>query len=267
MEYHKIDITKIKPNPHQPRTQFAGELKKSIHNNGLLQPITVRLINQDSYEIIAGESRYRACKELGYSKIDCIILDATNEQSQILALIENICRLDLDTFELSDAVFSLANSKETKEIQKITNFNITKIRKLLSISSRYSDDIRTIARENGYLSIDNLYELSMINDDEKVKTAIIDGWTRDMIREEKQKLLDSDLKTEDIYEEEKKKNNPTLKNEYATIIRKDNTLTVHIDIEQLTIEDYREKLLSFTQILNLNQQSLNHMIKDSEKAL
>ncbi|MCB0749524.1 MAG: ParB/RepB/Spo0J family partition protein, partial [Ignavibacteriae bacterium] len=66
----KIDIENIAPNPFQPRTEFEPnaleELKKSILQNGLIQPVTVRRVTENKYELISGERRLRAIKEIGY---------------------------------------------------------------------------------------------------------------------------------------------------------------------------------------------------------
>ena len=110
-----ILISQIKPNKNQPRKDFdeklMSELKNSIQEKGILQPIAIRKTKKDSYEIIAGERRYRAAKELGLKKIPAYIL-SVNDQSEVMeyALIENIQRVDLDPIEESEA-YALLKSK------------------------------------------------------------------------------------------------------------------------------------------------------------
>lgn len=100
----KIPLDKIIPNRHQPRKNFdessISELAQSIKENGLAQPIIVTRINNETYEIVAGERRYRACKSLGWTEIDAIIKnDLTDDKKLKLALIENIQREDLNPVE------------------------------------------------------------------------------------------------------------------------------------------------------------------------
>lgn len=98
----EVSIELIEPNPDQPRTNFKKEeleeLAQSIKKNGLLQPILVRRKN-GKYQIIAGERRWQACKEAGLKKIPIRIRDANDDESIMLALVENIQRSDLNPIE------------------------------------------------------------------------------------------------------------------------------------------------------------------------
>lgn len=107
-----ILISDIKPNPNQPRKTFheegIAELASSIRNYGLLQPITVRKTDSGYYELIAGERRLRACKMLGETSIAAIVLEPSAEQdSAILAMIENLQRENLHFFEEAEGYLSL----------------------------------------------------------------------------------------------------------------------------------------------------------------
>ena len=98
----EIPIELIRPNPSQPRTYFKKdeleELAESIKKNGLLQPILVRK-KDDVYEIVAGERRWQACKLLGMKTVPVRIREVTDEETIILALVENIQRTDLNPIE------------------------------------------------------------------------------------------------------------------------------------------------------------------------
>ncbi len=114
-----ISIDQIKPNRHQPRLNFNDEsifeLAQSIRENGLIQPIVVRA-SEDSYEIVAGERRYRACVLAGLTMIPAIIMDASDDQSAQLALIENIQREDLSAIEEAKAFLTIIrNNNYTQE--------------------------------------------------------------------------------------------------------------------------------------------------------
>lgn len=101
-EVGEVALVKIKPNPDQPRTSFKkdeiAELAASIKRDGLLQPILVRK-RGETYEIIAGERRYQACKLLGMETIPVCYWSADSDKALELALIENIQRSDLNPIE------------------------------------------------------------------------------------------------------------------------------------------------------------------------
>lgn len=99
----KIPLEEIKPNPYQPRKEFDEEslndLTSSIKSYGVLQPIVVRKSGKNSYEIIAGERRWRACKRAGLKEIPAIIKDAGDSETAVMALIENLQRENLNFLE------------------------------------------------------------------------------------------------------------------------------------------------------------------------
>ena len=100
-----VSISKIKVNPFQPRTDFdelaLGELAESIKLQGLIQPITVRQVGHDSYQLISGERRLRASKLAGLSEIPAYIRTADDQQMLEMALIENIQRENLNAIEVA----------------------------------------------------------------------------------------------------------------------------------------------------------------------
>lgn len=106
----EVEIKDIRPNPHQPRMDFADNeivaLAESISHNGILQPLSVRRIG-DKYELIAGERRLRAAKLCGFRAVPCIVHEISERHSAILALVENIQRQDLSFFEEAAAIEKL----------------------------------------------------------------------------------------------------------------------------------------------------------------
>lgn len=98
----EVDIDLVQPNPDQPRTLFKKEeleeLAGSIKKNGLLQPILVRKTG-DTYQIIAGERRWQACKSLGMKTVPVRVRDVDDDEIIILGLVENIQRSDLNPIE------------------------------------------------------------------------------------------------------------------------------------------------------------------------
>ncbi len=104
-KFQEIDVRMITPNPFQPREDYdpknMEELKNSIAEKGVIQPVTVREKN-DRYQLVAGERRLRAVKELGYEKIPAFIIDVSTDDEMLeLALIENIQREDLNPIDVS----------------------------------------------------------------------------------------------------------------------------------------------------------------------
>ena len=100
-----IDISQISPNPDQPRTNFdeeaLAELAASVRELGIIQPISLRKTGPESYQIIAGERRYRAAKLAGLTSIPAYIRTANEAELTEMALIENIQREDLNAIEIA----------------------------------------------------------------------------------------------------------------------------------------------------------------------
>jgi ParB family chromosome partitioning protein len=104
----KIAVDFISPNPFQPRLNFdpiaLEELKKSIIANGLIQPITVRRVTGNQYQLVSGERRLRAYTDIGYKEIPAYIIKVDSDEIMLaLALIENIQRETLNPIEVSKA--------------------------------------------------------------------------------------------------------------------------------------------------------------------
>lgn len=100
-----IHIDKIEANPFQPRDHFDDDLLKelasSIEKQGIIQPITVRKLGYDKYQLISGERRLRAARAAGLEEVPCYIRVANDEQMLEMALIENIHRKDLNAVEIA----------------------------------------------------------------------------------------------------------------------------------------------------------------------
>lgn len=107
----EIPLERIVPNPSQPRRVFTqtelDNLSKSIKESGLLQPITVRRVGANQYELIAGERRLRACRIAGFRTVSCIVNDCDARQSAIFAMLENLQRQDLHLFEEAEGIARL----------------------------------------------------------------------------------------------------------------------------------------------------------------
>ena len=108
---NEVLISEISPNPRQPRTVFdetaLNELVASIKLFGILQPPVVRKVAPNKYELVMGERRFRAFKHLGQKTITARVLDASDNASAVLALVENLQRADLNPVEEALGVASL----------------------------------------------------------------------------------------------------------------------------------------------------------------
>jgi len=151
----KIEINKIKPNPFQPRSEFEPssleELKKSILENGLIQPITVRRAGEGYYELISGERRLRSCKDIGYNTIPAYIIQVdSNEAMLALALIENIQREKLNAIEVAHAYKRLIEECNLSQEQ---------------VSEKVGKDRSTITNSLRLLKLPKEIQLSLIKDE------------------------------------------------------------------------------------------------------
>lgn len=103
----QVAVESLEPNPFQPRRDFSveslNELVESLRSHGLLQPIIVRRTEGGTYQLIAGERRWRASRELGWETIDAVVVEADDSRMLIWALIENVQREQLGPLELANA--------------------------------------------------------------------------------------------------------------------------------------------------------------------
>src|SRR5699024_11518577 len=98
-EVIQLSVKQIEPNRYQPRTIFneekIQELAQTIHTHGIIQPIIVRKLDDEKYELIAGERRWRAVSFLEWEKIPAIVREMTDTETASVALIENLQREEL----------------------------------------------------------------------------------------------------------------------------------------------------------------------------
>lgn len=147
-QVQEIELSKITPNRFQPRKSFSEdsiqELAQTLQKDGLLQPIVVREIDNtddEQYEIIAGERRFRAAESLGWQKIPAIVNNMGDDQAASLALIENLQREDLNPIDEAHAYTNLmqlnhlSQTELAKEMGKSQSYVANKIR-LLKLSPK-----------------------------------------------------------------------------------------------------------------------------------
>ncbi len=178
----KLKITDIEPNKKQPRKTFNEEalnaLAESIMENGIIQPLTVRPYG-DTYQIVAGERRWRAAKIAGLSEVPVRIMELSDEQVALLALIENLQREDLNPIEealgyqqLIDS-FGMKQDEVAKKVGKARS-SVTNSLRILALP----DDVKEYVKDNK-LSIGHCKVIMSVSDEEKqrelAKRVIEDG--------------------------------------------------------------------------------------------
>ena len=174
-----VPVESIVPNRFQPRRVFNDksikELAQSIKKHGLLQPITLRPIEEDMYEIIAGERRFRAMKSLHYENVESIIKYLTDQEAAVIAIIENIQRENLSPYEEALAYKELLSMEDITQkdlaisLGKSQSFIANKLRLLKlseSVISALQNNEITERHARTMLSLDNDMQYEIL---EKVK--------------------------------------------------------------------------------------------------
>ena len=148
-----IPLGRIRPNPQQPRRSFdeegLAELAASIRSCGILQPLTVRRAGE-GYELVAGERRLRAARIAGLREVPCLVAQVGEEDSALLALMENLQRRDLDCWEEAQAIarlisrYGLSQEEAARRLGRAQPTVANKLRLL-----RLPEDVRALLRDNG----------------------------------------------------------------------------------------------------------------------
>lgn len=148
-----IPLGRIRPNPQQPRRSFdeegLAELAASIRSCAILQPLTVRRAGE-GYELVAGERRLRAARIAGLREVPCLVAQVGEEDSALLALMENLQRRDLDCWEEAQAIarlisrYGLSQEEAARRLGRAQPTVANKLRLL-----RLPEDVRALLRENG----------------------------------------------------------------------------------------------------------------------
>lgn len=190
-----IDVNKIIPNKNQPRKTFDDkaleELSQSIKNYGIIQPITVRKIYDDIYEIVAGERRFKAVKLLSMETIPAVVIEVKEEESAAMALIENLQREDLDFIEEAMAYERLIEDfdlNQTQLAEKLGKSQSTIANKMRIL--KLPESVKQRLREGG-LSERHARALLKIDDEELLLGIVEKVINKDLNVSETEKLVNS----------------------------------------------------------------------------
>lgn len=158
-EVNLIDVKNIKFNPYQPRKtnnkQKLQELADSISENGIIQPVIVRRISNDRYELITGQRRLTAAQLAGFEKVPVIIRSAKDAEMLELSIIENIQREDLNpideafAYERLVSEFKLTHNRIAEIVGK-SRVAVTNMLRLLKLPSKVLDMIKTDVLSAGH---------------------------------------------------------------------------------------------------------------------
>ena len=166
-----LEIDKIEVNPYQPRTHFneeaIEELAESINALGIIQPVTVRRLGRNQYQLVSGERRYRAAKSLDFNTIPAFVRIANDQETLEMALVENIQRRDLDPIEIA-----LSYQRLIDEIQLTQNQLSDRVGKKRSTVANYMrllklDPIVQTGIRDGFLSMGHGRALINVEENEK----------------------------------------------------------------------------------------------------
>ncbi|NTS76243.1 ParB/RepB/Spo0J family partition protein [Catenovulum sp. SM1970] len=174
-ELRKLPIEQLTPGKYQPRKDMSpealDELASSIKSQGIIQPIVVRQLAENSYEIIAGERRWRASQLAELDLIPCLVKDVPDEAAVAIALIENIQREDLNAMEEAIALERLMNEfeltqQETADAVGKSRSTVTNLLRLNNLN----EDVKTLL-EHGDIEMGHARALLALEGDLQTTTA------------------------------------------------------------------------------------------------
>jgi ParB family chromosome partitioning protein len=174
-ELRKIKITQLVAGKYQPRREMSDagleELSLSIQSQGIIQPILVRLISDDKYEIIAGERRWRAAKLAQLDVVPCLVKSVPDESAVAIALIENIQREDLNAMEEAIALERLLTEFDLthQEVALAVGKSRTTVSNLLRLNN-LNDDVKVFL-ENGDIEMGHARALLALDGDIQTSAA------------------------------------------------------------------------------------------------
>jgi ParB family chromosome partitioning protein len=179
-----LPVTQVVPNPYQPRTRLdeaaLGELTASIEASGLLQPVIVRP-RGSTYELIAGERRWRAVQRLGWPTIPAVIKEVADQTLLTLALVENLQRNELSAIDEAQGYRRLMDqfAVPQNEVARLTGRNRSTVANLLRLL-RLPAEVRDLVHQ-GTLSEGHARALLALENDDAItrlaRQAVADGWS------------------------------------------------------------------------------------------
>ena len=205
-ELHHLPIDSIQAGQYQPRQHFDAdslrELAQSISTQGLIEPLIVRPIAKERYEIIAGERRWRAAQLVGMQEVPCLIGQYTDKQACALTLVENIQREDLNLIEEASAYRRLIDEfhylqDEIATLVGKSRSHIANILRLLTLTEYVKEHIRSKILSLGHARV--LVGLSPTQQEHWANLAVEEHWSvrqlEQAVKEQKQSVTEAPKNT------------------------------------------------------------------------
>lgn len=220
--YILVSINELRPNPNQPRKKFDEEsislLASSIKEKGVIQPLIVRKLN-GTYQIVAGERRWRAAQKAGISKMPIIVMDLTDSDSLELALIENLQRKDLNPIEEAEGYKQLIEEFELThdQISKLTGKDrstITNLLRLLKLPEIAKNELISESITSGHARA-----LLKIEEDQLIIEAITQIKKQNLSVRQTERLVDKKPELNPGSQINKDRLNPYLKEIKDSLVR------------------------------------------------
>ncbi len=170
-----LNINSLKPGVYQPRKEMAPEaleeLAASIESQGIIQPIVVRRVDSEKYEIIAGERRWRAARKAGLKQVPCVIKNVEDRAAIAMALIENIQREDLNVIEEAVALERLQDefSLTHQQVADVIGKSRAAVSNLLRLNQLESDVKGLVS--NGQLDMGHARALLALQGEQQIEVA------------------------------------------------------------------------------------------------
>jgi len=193
----RIPVNMVEPNPYQPRMSFdseaLGELAESIRSLGLIQPITVRRISSDKYQIVSGERRFRACQMAGMDMVPSYIITTDDQGMMEMAIVENIQRENLDPIEVALSFQRLIDECHLTQEQMAVRVgkkraSVTNTLRLLKLPAKVQHDLKV-----GLLSVGHAKVLLGLEDsaiqEELCDIAVKEGYSVRQLEEKIRSLF------------------------------------------------------------------------------
>lgn len=212
-ELHTVKIDCLVPNGDQPRKTFSPvhleELSHSIKQNGILQPIIVRFLKDDVYEIIAGERRWRAAKQAKLSVVPVVVIECDKQQAVEIGLIENLQRKNLSALEEAESYqmlideFDLTQQEVAHKISKSRSY-VANILRLLTlpetIQNYMRSDILSAGHARNLIGLDELSALQLANEvrDHKLSVRDFERKVKQQKKGQGEKVKSQDVETDAI---------------------------------------------------------------------
>ncbi|CAM4117712.1 ParB/RepB/Spo0J family partition protein [Vibrio neonatus] len=239
-----IAVERLQPGVYQPRTEMnedaLDELSASIRSQGIIQPIVVRQVDNNKYEIIAGERRWRAAKQAGLTQVPCVVKRVQDKAAIAMALIENIQRENLNAVEEAHALESLRTKFELshQQIAEVIGKSRTAVSNLLrlnqlevEVKKLVSDGLLDMGHARALLAIDGKQQVELAQS--AVKKQLTVRQTEQLVKKILQPPTKEDKK---VIDQEavslSEKLSKTLGNEVSLIRNKSGTAKLTISIDE-----------------------------------